>query len=193
MQFPTRRHNERGQRIQHSSGCYISHIHKHRGERYLMAVRKACWSTNGRMLTAQAIKVWNSHREDDKLLNLTSLMETSFKSPHWHIKLSKQYWERLHCWSIISCQGCILNDVQHAKTTITVLWQCVNHENERLSVSRVICIRNQPLFNPWGDSKFNDLTVLEIRLKYQWQIRLAERNFRRDWVSPSYLSVQEMQ
>ena len=115
-----------------------------------------------------------------KTAHLTSVMETSSKSPLWHIKLSKQSWERLRCLSVISWQGCTVNAVQHSKNRITVLCQCVNHGNGRLSVSRVISARNQALFNPWGDSEFNDWTVLEIRLKYHWQIRLAKRNFRKE-------------
>lgn len=126
-----------------------------------------------------------------KTAHLASVMETSSKSPPWHIKLSKQSWERFHCPGIISWQGCTVNAVQLPKNRITVLWQCVNHGNGRLSVPRVICARNQALFNPWGDWKFNNWTVLEIRLKYHWQIRLAERNFRKEAGSlppASYLS-----
>lgn len=81
------------------------------------------------------------------------------------------------------------------KTRTAVLWQCANHGNGRLSVPRVTCARKQALFNPWGDSKFNDRTVLAIRLKYHWQITSAGRNFRKEVGSlpPYFSSVQKMQ
>lgn len=52
-----------------------------------------------------------------KTAHLTSVMETSSKSPPWHIKLSKQSWERLCCPNIISWQSCTVNVVQRSKKT----------------------------------------------------------------------------
>lgn len=114
-----------------------------------------------------------------KTKHLTSDMEKSSKNTPCYIKFSKNLGKGVIAQVLFLPRLYLEWCTALKKHNHSALAACKPWKWNIFSFQSHLC-KEPGSVNPWGDSKFNDQTVVEIRLKYHWQISLAERNFRKE-------------